>query len=136
MVVSNVNGSATSSVAMLTLGSPSLFSDNQESYASPVQVTGTATTNGYKIAFGAASGPEDFKAIFGFDAATVNLPTTVPTGASFVSGGSKALYLTVNKDATAAVGSGKRLSDRSDVQWKLRIEIRSLVELDEHLGFD
>jgi len=52
--------------------------DNFDQYASPIVVTTTGYTNGYNIYFGGASGPKDFKAIFGFDYSTVTFPTTIP----------------------------------------------------------
>src|SRR3954465_13833479 len=76
-----------------------LFSDNFDSYATPITVTTTGQTNGYNILFGAGSGATDFKAIFGFDYSTVTFPTTIPAAPNST-GTTKGLYLTVNKDAT------------------------------------
>src|SRR5947207_5396905 len=79
-----------------------LFSDNFDSYAAPVTVTSAATTNGYKVLFGAASGAQDFTAIFGFDYSTVTYPIAIPSAPNSAGGTTKGLYLTVNKDATGA----------------------------------
>src|SRR5438067_6398711 len=73
-----------------------LFSDNFDSFVSPVTVTNSGTTNGYNIKFSAALGPQDFKAIFGFDYSAVSYPTNIPF-APHSSGTSKGLYLTANK---------------------------------------
>jgi hexosaminidase len=81
-----------------------LFSDNFDSLASPIVVTNSGTTNGYNLKFSAALGPEDFKAIFGFDYSTVTYPTNIPP-APHSSGTTKGLYLTVNKDSIAAVAA-------------------------------
>lgn len=98
VVVTNIAGSITSIVATLTLA----FGDDFDSYASPVTVTNIGTTNGYKIFFNAASGALDFKAIFGFDYSTVTYPTTIPPAPTTLVGSTRGLYLSVNKDATAA----------------------------------
>src|SRR5215468_7514533 len=68
----------------------SLFSDNFDSYSSPVTVTNVGITNGYNIKFSASLGPQDFKTIFGFDYSTVTYPTNIPS-APHSSGTSKAL---------------------------------------------
>lgn len=81
-----------------------LFSDNFDSLSSPIVVTNSGTTNGYNLKFSAALGPEDFKAIFGFDYSTVTYPTNIPP-APHSSGTTKGLYLTVNKDSIAAVAA-------------------------------
>src|SRR5215469_11640308 len=81
-----------------------LFSDNFDSYATPVTVTNVGTTNGYNIKFSAALGPQDFKTIFGFDYSTVTYPTNIPS-APHSSGTSKGLYLTANKDSIGAVAA-------------------------------
>ncbi|HEV2692024.1 MAG TPA: immunoglobulin domain-containing protein [Verrucomicrobiae bacterium] len=91
-VITNISGSVTSSVAMLALS----FLDDFDSYAVPVVVTSPATTNGYKIFYGASSGGYDFKAVFGFDYSTVTFPTNIPP-APHSSGTTKGLYLTANK---------------------------------------
>ncbi len=99
VVVTNVAGSVTSSVAVLALS----FLDDFDSYSVPSVLTNPATTNGYKIFFGAASGGYDFKAVFGFDYSTVTFPTNIPSAPHSAGGTTKGLYLTVNKsDATAA----------------------------------
>src|SRR4051812_45489230 len=82
-----------------------LFSDNFDTYSSPSTVTATGTANGYNILFGAASGPTDFTAIFGFDYSTVVYPTTIPSAPNSTGGTTKGLFLTVNKDATPAAAA-------------------------------
>ncbi len=101
VVVTNIAGSVTSAVATLTVVS-AIFSDNFDSYSSPVAVTHATTTNGYKIFFSADSGAEDFKAVFGFNYSTVTYPTTIPSAPNSSGGSTKGLFLTSNKDATAA----------------------------------
>ena len=101
VVVTNVAGTVTSSPALLAFG----FSDDFDGYTSPNSVTSTGTTNGYKIFFRAASGATDFKAIFGFNYASVTYPTAIPPAPHSVGGTTKGLYLTVNKDATAAAAA-------------------------------
>lgn len=81
-----------------------LFSDNFDSFGSPVTVTNIGTTNGYNIKFSASGGPIDLKVIFGFDYSTVTYPTNIPQ-APHSSGTSKGLYLTVNKDSVGAVAA-------------------------------
>jgi len=98
VVVTNVAGSVTSSVAVLGL----TLADDFDSYVSTSVVTNTGITNGYKILFGAASGGIDFKAVFGFDYSTVKVPTNIPSAPHSTGGTTRGLYLTVNKaDATA-----------------------------------
>jgi hexosaminidase len=92
-----------SGIGQTLLGQP-LFSDNFDSYASPVTVTNIGTTNGYNIKFNASSGPVDFKAIFGFDYSVITYPTNIPS-APHSSGTSKGLFLTVNKDSIGAVAA-------------------------------
>ncbi|MBW8863530.1 MAG: immunoglobulin domain-containing protein [Verrucomicrobia bacterium] len=96
VVVTNSSGNVTSSVALLALS----FLADFDSYATPSIVTNVGTTDGYKIFFGADSGPVDFKAIFGFDYSTVTLPTNIPSAPHSIGGTTKGLYLSVNKDAT------------------------------------
>src|SRR5215831_11128759 len=81
-----------------------LFSDNFDSYPTPVTVTNIGNTNGYNLKFSASLGPLDFKAIFGFDYSTVSYPTNIPS-APHSSGTTKGLYLTANKDAIGAVAA-------------------------------
>src|SRR6476620_11523582 len=81
-----------------------LFSDNFDSYGSPSIVTNTTATNGYNLKFSAALGPQDFKAIFGFDYSAVTYPTNIPS-APHSTGTSKGLYLAVNKDSIGAVAA-------------------------------
>lgn len=101
VTITNSAGRATSSVVVLTLG----FVDDFDSYSVPVIVTNAAITNGYRILFGAASGPQDFKAIFGFDYSTVTFPTNIPPAPRSIGGSTRGLYLAVNKDATAAAAA-------------------------------
>src|ERR1051326_4656537 len=82
-----------------------LFSDDFESFGSPITVTSPGTANGYNILFGAASGPTDFTAVFGFDYSTVVYPTTIPSAPNSTGGTTKGLFLTVNKDAPAAAAA-------------------------------
>jgi hypothetical protein len=82
-----------------------LFSDDFDGYAAPSTVTAAGVTNGYKILFGAASGPSDFKAVFGFDYSTVTSPGPIPSAPSSIGGTTKGLLLTVNKDATGAAAA-------------------------------
>jgi photosystem II stability/assembly factor-like uncharacterized protein len=96
VVVTNLGGSVTSSVAVLSLG----FADDFDGYVSPSAVISPTTTNGYKIFFGADSGAIDFKAVFGFDYSTVTFPTNIPSAPHSIGGTTKGLFLTVNKDAT------------------------------------
>ena len=102
VVVTNVVGSVTSSVAVLALS----FLDDFDSFSVPNILTNPATTNGYKLFFGATSGGYDFKAIFGFDYSTVTFPTNIPSAPHSVGNTTKGLYLTANKaDATAAAAA-------------------------------
>jgi photosystem II stability/assembly factor-like uncharacterized protein len=96
VVVTNLTGGATGSLAWLSLG----FAEDFDSYPVPVTITAPATTNGYRIFFGADSGPTDFKAVFGFDYSTVTFPTNIPSAPRSVGGTTKGLFLTVNKDPT------------------------------------
>ncbi|MEY4917535.1 MAG: hypothetical protein RL616_1448 [Verrucomicrobiota bacterium] len=96
VVLTNLGGSVTSSVAVLTLG----FVDDFDSYVSPSTVIAPATTNGYKIFFGADSGATDFKAVFGFDYSTISFPTNIPSAPHSTGGTTKGLFLSANKDAT------------------------------------
>jgi hexosaminidase len=87
-----------------SINAQTLFSDNFDSYAIPVTVTNAVTTNGYVIRTTAAFGPQDFKAIFGFDYSTISYPTNIPS-APHAAGTKKALYLTANKDGIGAVAA-------------------------------
>jgi hexosaminidase len=87
-----------------TTHAQTLFSDNFDSYGSPVTVTNTGTTNGYNLKFSAALGPQDFKTVFGFDYSAVTYPTNIPSAPHSL-GTSKALYLTVNKDSIGGVAA-------------------------------
>ncbi|HTB83664.1 MAG TPA: immunoglobulin domain-containing protein [Candidatus Sulfotelmatobacter sp.] len=102
VVVTNVAGRVTSSVAVLAFG----FFDNFDAYITPIIITNNATTNGYKIFFSAASGGYDFTAIFGFDYSTVGFPTIIPPAPHSIGGSTLGLYLTCNKnDANGAVAA-------------------------------
>jgi photosystem II stability/assembly factor-like uncharacterized protein len=105
VVVTNIAGSVTSSVATLAIG----FADDFDSYPTPIVVTNPATTNGYKIFFGAASGGYDFKAVFGFDYSTVTFPTNIPPAPHSTGGTTKGLYLTANKADTNAAAAAVNL---------------------------
>ncbi|MFN7140425.1 MAG: GH25 family lysozyme, partial [Limisphaerales bacterium] len=106
VVVSNSGGSVTSAVASLVITAPStLFEDNFEHHTSPTFVTTPGVSRGYHLFFGAASGPTDFTAAFGFDYSTINHPLPVPTAPASGAGTKKGLLLTVNKDATAAAAA-------------------------------
>jgi GH25 family lysozyme M1 (1,4-beta-N-acetylmuramidase) len=112
VVITNAAGSVTSSVAALTVNPPPpvvppvvLYQENFDAYASPSVVSSPATTNGFKLLFGAASGPVDFTARFGFDYSTVTIPAVIPSAPHSSGGTTKGLYLTVNKDATPAVAA-------------------------------
>lgn len=91
-------------VSPLPTTAQTLFSDNFDSYATPVTVTNVGTTNGYSLKFSAALGPTDFKTIFGFNYSTVTYPTNIPS-APHSSGTTKALYLTANKDSIGGVAA-------------------------------
>jgi len=82
-----------------------LFSDNFDSFSTPVTVIAPATTNGYKIVFGPSTSAVDFSAVFGFDYSTVTTPTTIPSAPNSAGGTTKGLLLTVNKDATGAAAA-------------------------------
>ena len=102
VAITNSVGSITSAVALLALN----FLDDFDGYPVPSILTNPATTNGYKIFFGATSGGYDFKAVFGFDYSTVTFPTNIPPAPRSVGGTTKGLYLTANKsDATAAAAA-------------------------------
>lgn len=105
VVITNAVGSITSSVAALVITVPvTLFEDNFDSYPSSV-VTTPGSANGYNILFAANSGPEDFKATFGFNYAASANPVAIPPAPRSTNGSSKGLALTVNKDATAAAAT-------------------------------
>jgi hexosaminidase len=81
-----------------------LFSDDFDSYPSPILVTNVGAINGYNLKFSAPGGAVDCKAIFGFDYSTVSYPTNIPS-APHSAGTTKGLYLTVNKDFVGAVAA-------------------------------
>jgi hexosaminidase len=116
-----------------------LFSDNFDSYGSPVTVTNVGATNGYNLKFSAALGPPDFKAIFGFDYSAVTYPTNIPP-APHSAGTSKGLYLTVNKDSIGAVAAvnlypiGQSFSGNFAVQFDLWMNY-ALAATTEHSMF-
>src|SRR5438309_1831409 len=62
---------------VFTGATQTLFSDNFDSFGSPVIVTNAVTTNGYNIKFNAPQGPQDLKVIFGFDYSTITYPTNI-----------------------------------------------------------
>ena len=99
--VTNISGSVTSAEAGLSFR----FVDDFDQYPSPVIVTSSGTNNGYKILFGAVSGPQDFKVIFGFDYSTITFPTNIPTAPHSSGGTTKGLFMAVNKDATGAAAA-------------------------------
>jgi photosystem II stability/assembly factor-like uncharacterized protein len=137
VVLTNLAGRITSAVATLALG----FADNFEGYAVPSVVTNVGTTNGYKLVFRAASGPVDFKAIFGFDYSTVTYPTNIPPAPNSIGGTTKGLYLTVNKDATAAAAAvnlypvGQFFSGNFALQFDMWINWRDIDTSTEHALF-
>jgi photosystem II stability/assembly factor-like uncharacterized protein len=101
VVVFDAFSAVTSAVAYLSLP----YLDDFESYDPPMVVTAPGVVNGYEIFFNAVTGPTDFTAIFGFDYSTVSYPTNVGLAPSSLSGGTRGLYLTVNKDFTAAAAA-------------------------------
>jgi GH25 family lysozyme M1 (1,4-beta-N-acetylmuramidase) len=112
VVITNSAGSVTSAVAVLTVLSPPppvppvvLYQENFDEYGNESIVTSSGVTNGFNILFGAASGPQDFSARFGFDYSTVFSPTLIPSAPHSTGATTKGLRLTVNKDITAAVAS-------------------------------
>ncbi len=137
VVVTNVVGSVTSAVATLTFA----LVEDFDGYGSPSIVTNAGTTNGYKIFFGADSGAEDFKVIFGFDYSTVTFPTNIPSAPHSTGGTTKGLYLTVNKDATAAAAGvnlypvGQSVSGNFALKFDLWINWTTLGISTEHSLF-
>ena len=106
VVITNVAGSRTSDVALLSILTPlTLFQESFDAYATPSVVTAPAITNGFKILFNGDVGPTDMMAVFGFDYSTVTYPTTIPSAPHSTGGSTKGLLLAVNKDATAAVAA-------------------------------
>ena len=107
VIVTNAAGGATSGVATLTVVPENafFFKDDFDGYSSPSAVTSAQTINGYKILFGAISGGQDFKAVFGYDYSTVNFPINIPPAPNSSGGTTKGLLLSVNKDATAAAAA-------------------------------
>lgn len=99
--ITNLANSVTSEAARLSF----TYQDSFDTFATPVAVTNIGTTNGYKIFFNAVAGPVDFKVIFGFDYANVTYPTTIPSAPHSDGGTTKALYLTVNKDANGQISA-------------------------------
>ena len=138
VVITNLGGSVTSSVAVLTLG----FADDFDGFAVPSVVTGPATTNGYKIFFGASSGGYDFKAIFGFDYSTVTSPTNIPSAPRSPGGTTKGLYLTVNKfdgnNAPAAVNlfpASQLFSNNFSLKFDMWLNWSNISSSTEHTLF-
>jgi hexosaminidase len=125
----NIRRVVEAAVILVTAGvstgeSQVLFSDNFDSYPSPVIVTNVGATNAYNLNFSASGGAVDCKAIFGFDYSTVSYPTNIPS-APHSGGTTKGLYLTVNKDAVGAVAAlnlypiGQSFSGNYSVQFDL-----------------
>ncbi|MFN7142044.1 MAG: immunoglobulin domain-containing protein, partial [Limisphaerales bacterium] len=107
VLVSNALGSVTSEPAILTVVPVNafIFQDDFDDYAIPSVVTSAGTANGYHLRFGAASGPQDFLAIFGFDYSNITFPISIPSAPNSKEGSTKGLFLRVNKDATAAAAA-------------------------------
>ncbi|HOX57252.1 MAG TPA: GH25 family lysozyme [Candidatus Paceibacterota bacterium] len=112
VVITNAADSVTSAVALLTVTPPqppfqgiALYEENFDGYVSPSVVTAAGTTNGFKVFYGAASGPSDFTAQFGFDYSTVVSPATIPAAPYSTNGTTRGLSLTVNKDASGAAAA-------------------------------
>ena len=104
--ITNVAGSITSEVAVLTVLLPTVvYEETFDSYTNAVTIDTPTITNGFKVFYNASSGPFDFQARFGFDYSTVTFPTTIPSAPHSTGGTTKGLFLTVNKDATAAVAA-------------------------------
>lgn len=144
VVVTNSVNSVTSAVATLTvlLQNGLLFQDNFDGYGSPSVITNSGTTNGYKIFFGAVSGGEDFKAIFGFDYSGVTFPINVPPAPNSSGGTTKGLFLAVNKaDATAAAAAvnlyplGLSASNDFSLKFDLWLNWTNLGSSTEHALF-
>jgi GH25 family lysozyme M1 (1,4-beta-N-acetylmuramidase) len=106
VMITNVAGSITSAVAVLTVFTPiALYEETFDGYLAPSTITQPTTTNGFKVFFNAPSGNFDFTAIFGYDYSAVTFPTSIPSAPHSSGGTKKGLYLTVNKDATAEVAA-------------------------------
>jgi hypothetical protein len=101
VVVFDAFAAVTSAVANLSLP----YWDDFENHGEPLVVTESGPAGGYEIRFDAVSGPEDFTVIFGFDYSTVTYPTNIVTAPSSLPGTTRGLYLTVNKDFTAAAAA-------------------------------
>jgi hypothetical protein len=115
-----------------------VFSDDFDSFASPSIITSSGTANGYKILAGAASGPEDFSAVFGFDYSTVSVPVTIPSAPRSVGGTTKGLFLTANKDGTGAAAAvnlypvGQSFSGNFSVTFDVWVNWTTLATSTEH----
>ena len=106
-IVTNIAGSVTSDVVALKVivTNGVLFMDDFDSFSTPIIVTNTGSTNGYKIVYRSISSRLDFKAIFGFDYSIVNFPKSIPPAPNSANGITKGLFLTVNKDTTAGAAA-------------------------------
>jgi photosystem II stability/assembly factor-like uncharacterized protein len=137
VIVTNSVGSVTSVVASLSLG----FADDFDNYATPSVVTNSGLTNGYNIVYRSAVSGFDFKAIFGFDYATVTYPRSIPPAPHSAGGTTKGLYLTVNKDATAGAAAvnlypvGQFFSGNFALKFDLWINWRDFNTSTEHTLF-
>ncbi|HSU56192.1 MAG TPA: GH25 family lysozyme [Candidatus Dormibacteraeota bacterium] len=112
VVVTNAAGSVTSAVAVLTVLNPPpsvpgtvLYQENFDEYSAETDITAQGPANGFNVVFGAASGPVDFLAGFGFNYSTVSSPTTIPSAPHSTNSTTKGLKLTVNKDGTGAAAA-------------------------------
>ncbi|MDW8309234.1 MAG: GH25 family lysozyme [Verrucomicrobiales bacterium] len=142
VVVSNPGGSVTSAVAMLTVFAPvTLYEENFDGFPSPSLVTTPGTTNGFGIFFHASSGPVDFIAGFGVDYSSLANPVPIPPAPGSQPGGTRGLYLTVNKDgvgAAAAVNlypAGRTFSGNFALRFDLWINWISGAGSTEHALF-
>lgn len=140
--ITNSAGNVTSAAATLTLiPGVLMFRDDFDSYDSPVVVTDVVITNGYKLAFRSAASLLDFTAIFGFDYSTVTYPTSIPPAPNSTGATTKGLFLTVNKDATAAAAAvnlypvGQSFSGDYALKFDLWINWANLDTSTEHALF-
>src|SRR5262249_15847616 len=91
--ITKAAGSVTTAIIVLTVLAPPppvppvvLYQENFDEYGSESIVTSSGMTNGFNILFGAASGPQDFSARFGFDYSTVSSPTLIPSAPHSIGG--------------------------------------------------
>jgi hypothetical protein len=148
VVITNAGGSVTSVVATLTVTNPPptappkvLYFENFDGYSSPSVVTSPGTTNGFKIFYGATSGPFDFSARFGFDYSSVTSPTNIPSAPNSTNGTTKGLFLTANKDVTAAAAAinlypiGMTFTGSVSLKFDLWINYPNTASATEHALF-